>query len=166
VEYFESNPSIKLTRSRAYKKNDNCHVEQKNFTHVRETFGYERIEFDPLIKHMNEIYQDYLNPLLNFFTPQLKLVEKNRVGSRYKRKYDTPKSPYQRLMESSDLSAKQKSDLEREYQKYNPIELKRTLSRKVNEFNRLIKRYNQEQVGDIYLEGFHEVSHQIGRKEG
>jgi hypothetical protein len=164
VEYFESNPSIKLTRSRAYKKNDNCHVEQKNFTHVRETFGYERIEFDPLIKHMNEIYQEYLNPLLNFFTPQLKLLEKTRVGSRYKRNYDAPKTPYQRLMDSNDFSVKQKSDLEREYLKYNPIELKRALSRKVSEFNRLLKSYNQAQVENVYLESYHEISQHIGRK--
>lgn len=60
---------------------------------------------------MNENYTDYLNPLLNFFTPQLKLVEKKRIGSKYVRKYDKPKTPYQRLLESSELFVKQKYDL-------------------------------------------------------
>ncbi|WP_127716173.1 integrase [Halobacteriovorax sp. HLS] len=139
VEYFNGMKGVNLTRSRAYRKNDNCHVEQKNFTHVRETFGYERIDEENLIKYMNEIYQDYLNPLLNFFTPQLKLVEKYRVGSSYKRKYDKPKTPYHRLMESSALSQKQKYDLEREYMKYNPILLKKELGRKISHLNKYLK---------------------------
>jgi hypothetical protein len=159
VEYFQSR-RILLTRSRAYRKNDNCHVEQKNFTHVRETFGYDRIEYEELIRYMNEIYTDYLNPLLNFFTPQLKLVEKKRVGSKYIRKYDKPKTPYQRLIESSELSVKQKHDLKQAYSQLNPIHLKKGLSRKISEFNRLLKDYNQKRDEDIYLDG-NEVIHRL-----
>ena len=62
---------IKFTRSRPYKKNDNCYVEQKNFTHVRELFGYQRFEKKELVELMNEIYVDYWNPLQNFFLPTL-----------------------------------------------------------------------------------------------
>ena len=58
---------------RSYHKNDNAHVEQKNFTHVRELFGYERIENEALVSLMNEIYRDYWNPLHNFFLPQMQL---------------------------------------------------------------------------------------------
>lgn len=117
-------------------------VRKRHFTHVREVFGYDRIDQEYLIKYMNDIYQNYLNPLLNYFTPQLKLVEKYRVGSSYKRKYDKPKTPYHRLMESSELSQKQKNDLELEYKKYNPILLKKALSRKMNEFNKILKTSN------------------------
>lgn len=137
VEFFEGQRAS-LTRSRAYRKNDNCHVEQKNFTHVREYFGYDRLDEERLVKYMNEIYRFYLNPLLNFFTPQLKLTQKERVGSRYVRKYDSPKTPYQRLMESSHLSMKQKADLELAFKRLNPIMLKKRLSSELKQFQRLL----------------------------
>ena len=65
-------------------KNDNAHVEQKNFTHVRELFGYERIEDMQVLLVMNEIYQAYWNPLWNYFTPIMKLVKKERIKSKIK----------------------------------------------------------------------------------
>lgn len=161
VEYFRSKSGVQLTRSRAYRKNDNCHVEQKNFTHVRETFGYDRIDHEELIKYMNEIYRVYLNPLLNFFTPQLKLVEKSRVGSRYRRKYDIPKTPYQRLMDSEALSVKQKYELQNEYEKHNPIELKKGLSRKLSVFRKLLEGFNLSQSNDNFLEGYDDVRNYV-----
>ena len=91
---------LKLTRSRAYRKNDNAHVEQKNFTHVREVFGYDRFDKEELVFTMNDIYKNHSNLPYNFFVPQLKSVEVTRVGAKYKRKYDKPKTPYQRLLES------------------------------------------------------------------
>jgi hypothetical protein len=154
IEYFNAQSSIKLTRSRPYRKNDNCHVEQKNFTHVREVFGYERIEHQELIKHMNDIYKNFLNPFLNFFTPQLKLVEKLRAGSRYKRKYDKSKTPYHRLLESGKLTLRQRTELESTYESLNPIDLKKGLSRKVSEFNRVLKAYNNKKAEDIYLDSY------------
>ncbi|MGK5088228.1 integrase, partial [Bdellovibrionota bacterium FG-2] len=94
---------IQFTRSRAYKKNDNCYVEQKNFTHVRELFGYERMEDPALVGLMNEIYKTCWNPLLNFFIPTFKLKEKIRIGARIVKKYDKPLTPYERLMKSPHL---------------------------------------------------------------
>jgi hypothetical protein len=75
---------LEVSRGRPYKKNDNAHVEQKNFTHVRNVFGYERIDEKELIKMMNSIYQEYLSPLKNFFTPCLKLKKKrkNRIKNK------------------------------------------------------------------------------------
>ena len=70
------NRVVEFTRSRPYKKNDNCYVEQKNFTHVRELFGYERFDEAPLVDLMNEIYTDYWNPLQNFFLPTFKIESK------------------------------------------------------------------------------------------
>ncbi|MCP4914627.1 MAG: transposase family protein [Oligoflexia bacterium] len=152
TEYFESQENVTLTRSRAYRKNDNCHVEQKNFTYVREHFGYERIEAQELVDRMNDIYINYLCPLLNFFTPQLKLLEKVRTGSRYKRKYDKAQTPYYRLMNSGALTLKQRKDLEKIYESLNPIALKKQLSQKIKEFNKLLTQYKDEKRNDIYLQ--------------
>jgi len=83
--------TVHFTRSRAYKKNDNCYVEQKNYTHVRELFGYDRVTQEESVFIMNDIYVNTWNPLQNFFIPSYGLKEKTRVGSRIVKKYDLPK---------------------------------------------------------------------------
>jgi len=130
---------IVLTRSRPYKKNDNCYVEQKNYTHVRELFGYERIDQESLTVLMNEIYKNYWNPLQNFFMPQFKLKEKKRVGSKIVKKFDPPKTPYDRLMESQSLSDTQKEMLKNKKQSLNPRELKKNLESKLKDFFQKLK---------------------------
>jgi hypothetical protein len=134
-----TNP-ITFTRSRPYKKNDNCYVEQKNFTHVRSLFGYSRFESSQLGPLMNEIYENYWNPLHNFFLPSQKLVEKVRVGARIVKKHDRPKTPYDRLMTSSELSEEQKKKLSATKAKLNPIELSKALERKLKEFFDLARK--------------------------
>jgi hypothetical protein len=89
---------INMVRRRPYKKNDNAHVEQKNWTHVRQLFGYDRYESEELIPLMNEIYSAYWNPIQNYFIPNMKLISKERIGGRVKKKYDVPKTPAQRLL--------------------------------------------------------------------
>jgi hypothetical protein len=125
---------IAFTRSRAYKKNDNCYVEQKNFTHVRELFGYERIEEVRSVELMNDIYTTCWNPLQNFFIPTFKIKEKIRIGARVVKKYDVPKTPYQRLMESSFLSQDQKQELRERKLKLNPFTLAQELEKKLGFF--------------------------------
>lgn len=147
-EYFKVIKGIDLTRSRAYRKNDNCYVEQKNGTYVRNTFGYERFDKELLVKYMNIIYRDYHNIFYNFFIPQLKMVKKNRDGSKYKRYYDSPKTPYQRLMESEHLTMRQKANLKRRYKSLDPIKLRRELSRKISLFKKIVE--SQDKV--IYWE--------------
>ena len=93
LEFTGYGRRVAFTRSRPYKKNDNCYVEQKNFTHVRELFGYERFDEELLVGLMNEIYTEYWNPLQNFFLPTFKLKEKLRIGSRIKKTYDNPRLP-------------------------------------------------------------------------
>lgn len=90
---------VEFVRRRPYKKNDNAHVEQKNFTHVRSLFGYSRFEDPELVQKMNEIYQAYWNPLWNYFTPCMKLESKTRIGGRVKKTYDKPRTPAQRLLD-------------------------------------------------------------------
>lgn len=131
-----------FTRSRPYKKNDNCYVEQKNFTHVRELFGCERFEDEILIDKMNEIYKNYWNPLQNYFLPTFKLKEKIRIGARIKKIYDRPKTPYQRVLESGVLTKQQEEDLRMKKQDLNPFELKLNLELKLKEFFELLRKIN------------------------
>lgn len=125
---------ITLTRSRPYRKNDNCYVEQKNFTHVRELFGYERIEDPSLVPLMNEIYKTCWNPLQNFFIPTFKLKEKIRIGARIVKKFERPQTPYDRLMKSPHLSIEQKERLKKTKLGLNPFKLKADLEAKLQIF--------------------------------
>lgn len=88
---------VKFTRSRAYKKNDNAHIEQKNWTHVRKIFGWDRYDTAKQRAAMNDVYSGELLQMMNLFQPCVKLVEKVRVGSRVRRKYDAAMTPLDRL---------------------------------------------------------------------
>ncbi|BAL80273.1 hypothetical protein [Caldisericum exile] len=88
---------ITFTRARPYRKNDNCFVEQKNYSVVRRAVGYIRYDTDEELKIMNELYNT-LRLYTNFFLPSMKLKEKTRIGSKVLKKYDKPKTPYQRIL--------------------------------------------------------------------
>lgn len=142
-EYITKQKKIKFTRSRAYKKNDNAHVEQKNFTHVREIFGYERLDQEHLVVEMNRIYREYSNLINNYFIPQLKTMELTRVGSQYKRKIDKPKTPYQRILESKDVSIHKKEELRKIFETLNPITLRKELNWAISRFNKQFKEFDE-----------------------
>lgn len=137
---------IQMTRSRAYRKNDQAHVEQKNWTHVRELFGYERVAHPDLIPLMNEIYKEYWGPLMNFFIPSMKLMRKTRIGARIKKEYDLPKTPYQRLQDSAELSKEAKEKLRLRYESMNPFALSESLDKRLESFLWLVKRKKQRWV--------------------
>lgn len=137
---------ITFTRSRPYQKNDNCYVEQKNFTHVRELFGYERIEDPELVSLMNEIYKNYWNPLQNFFLPTFKLREKIRIGARIVKKFDRPETPYDRLMKSPHLSEERKETLRKRKLGLNPFQLKTDLESKLAVFFDLLRKSGGRKV--------------------
>jgi hypothetical protein len=120
--------NIKFTRSRPYRKNDNCFVEQKNGDVVRKTVGYARFEGHIALNALSEVYR-FLNPLLNYWYPTLRLIAKEKLSSgRYKKIYEKdPKTPYQRLLESPDISIKYKDELRRKAALLNPVILKRSL---------------------------------------
>lgn len=149
LKYFRINrqSSIEFVRRRPYKKNDNAHVEQKNWTHVRQLFGYERIENRGLVAAMNEIYRDYANPIANFFIPCVRLIEKTREGGRIKKKYDLPKTPYQRLLDSADVSEENKAKLRARYESFNPFELREQLRTKMTELWQQHRRQQFNKVG-------------------
>lgn len=119
---------ITFTRSRTSRKNDNCFVEQKNYSVVRRAVGYLRYDSEPELKLLNELYSK-LRLYTNYFQPVMKLVEKQRVGSKVKKKYDRARTPYERVIESSEVSAEKKKRLMKEYERINPAQLKREITR-------------------------------------
>lgn len=88
---------ITPTRSRPYRKNDSCYVEQKNWHVVRRTVGYTRYDTAEELRLLNELYAE-LSLITNFFSPQMKLMAKTREGARVRKHYDRAKTPYQRLL--------------------------------------------------------------------
>ena len=132
--------SLNFVRRRPYKKNDNAHVEQKNYTHVRQIMGYERFDDPKLVEMMNEIYQAYFNPLQNFFIPSQKLKSKEREGAKIKKKFEDPRTPYQRLMDSTYLSKLQKKKLKEQYKQKNPIFLSNQLKIKLKELHEYVAK--------------------------
>lgn len=137
------NKPLDISRGRPYKKNDNAHVEQKNFTHVRNLFGYDRIEGEELMNLMNEIYRES-NMLKNFYSPCLKLAKKERVGARIVKKYDLPKTPYQRIIESKQISMREKAIFETMKSRLNPFVLQKSLDIKLRLFYRKLEESRLE----------------------
>lgn len=123
---------ITFTRSRAYRKNDQAHIEQKNFSTVRKIVGYRRFETEKQLTILNRIYQ-LLSDYLNFFLPTLKLVRKEYIGSKVKRIYDKPKTPYLRVLEHPDIPEDSKTSLRSKYLILNPAELMRGINRLTNQ---------------------------------
>jgi len=119
---------ITFTRSRPYRKNDNCFVEQKNYTMVRRHVGYQRLAGLEQLTLVNELYR-YLRLYANYFQPVMKLKSKERHGSQVKKTYDTAQTPYQRLRGSKHISAAGKRSLAQQYAQLNPAELKRNIER-------------------------------------
>ena len=119
---------ITFTRGRSGKKNDGCFVEQKNYSVVRRAVGYARYDSAAQLRLLNELY-GYLRLYTNYFQPVMKLLSKERNGAKVKKKYDEPKTPYQRLMDMPDISPKIKQRLKSEYATLNPAQLKREITR-------------------------------------
>jgi hypothetical protein len=123
---------LEFTRSRPNRKNDNAYIEQKNWTHVRKILGYLRYDTPEELMIINDLYHHELRLYKNFFQPVMKLTEKVRIGGSVKRKYDIPKTPYRRLMESDQISDKARTELETLYLSLNPAQLKRDIDSKVD----------------------------------
>lgn len=139
VRYFtDPKKAVQFTRSRPYHKDDNAHVEQKNWTHVRQLFGYARFEDVRLVVLMNNLYKNECSDYQNHFCPSMKLKEKRKVGSRYSKKYDEPKTPYQRLIESDFSTQAVKDSLQEKHKHLNPFALKRRIEQKLKNIFKLV----------------------------
>lgn len=127
---------ILFTRSRPSRKNDNCHVEEKNYSTVRTYVGYFRYDTDSQRDMMNNLYS-HLRVYMNYFQPRMKLIEKKRIGSKIIKKYDTPKTACQRILDMDDIDDKTKETLKRTYQTLNPFMLKRSIDKIQNSLFRM-----------------------------
>jgi len=117
---------IQMSRSRPYKKNDNAWVEQRNWTHVRKVVGYERLDRTGEWRILRELYAS-LSVYKNFFQPVMKLIEKVRIGGKLHRRYDEPKTPYQRLLASGQIPAAARQRLQAQYESLNAAALRRLI---------------------------------------
>lgn len=120
---------ITFTRSRPYQKNDQAHVEQKNWSVVRHTVGYDRWESKQELALLESIH-DNLRLYINFFQPSFKLVAKELIGNRTCKRYDAAKTPYQRVLERNEISLEAKARLMNLYVQLNPVELRRRIDQK------------------------------------
>lgn len=139
---YATKEELAFSRSRPYQKNDNCFVEQKNSTHVRQIVGYLRYDTEEERRIISDLYCNELRLYKNFFQPVMKLVSKTRVHGKIHKKYDAPQTPYRRLMESNSLSKTQKNKLRKLYQTLNPAELKRTIDTKLQTLYQTYQKKN------------------------
>jgi hypothetical protein len=123
-------PPLALTRSRPAYKNDQAHVEQKNFTHVRLLLGYHRIEQSQLVPAINALYHTW-NAFHNFFSPTLQLLSKRRVGTKVQRRYGQPKTPHQRVLASPQVPPDQKAMLQARFATLDPLLLKESIENQI-----------------------------------
>lgn len=128
---FCQNEGIPLTRSRPYKKNDNAHVEQKNWMTARDALGFRRMENPDIVPVANELYKNDYRLFKNYFTPCFKLKEKLKVGSRYKRIYDTPMTPLERVLESEYIGEEEKQKLKIHLASLDPFQISKNIDRTI-----------------------------------
>jgi len=118
-----------MTRSRPYKKDDNAHVEQKNWTHIRQCFGYERHDNPEVVELINALVKGAYGQLLNYFHASLKLERKERIEGRLRRVYGEPQTPLARVLASAEVKPQTKRRLEQEKARLNPFALKQSVAR-------------------------------------
>jgi len=144
VRYFQQRQQpAQFTRSRPYKKNDNAHIENKNWTHIRQYLGYQRFDNPELVAMLNDLYRNEWNLYFNFFNNSFKLIEKIRIKSSIRKKFDTPKTPWQRIMASEFIPSETKQRLQRIKDSLDPFELQQQMVKKITA---IVKKANQGTV--------------------
>lgn len=140
---FCNREGITFTRSRPYRKNDNCFVEEKNYTLIRRAVGYMRHDTPQELKILNRLYY-YLCLRSNYFLPTMKLTSKQRIGSRVVKRYNLPETPYQRLLGSPDVPDHAKEQLKRNYKELNPAQLTREIVRLQQELWKAVQKKHKK----------------------
>jgi len=136
--FAQRDKPVQFTRSRPYHKDDNAHVEQKNWTHVRQWFGYHRLDKRVLVGLMNDLYTQEWSQYHNFFLPSVKLLEKKLVDGKHIKRYDTPKTPYQRVLESTHVATSVKHSLKEQFENLNPFKLRKVMEIKLKNIFRVL----------------------------
>jgi hypothetical protein len=127
----ERKVAVEFTRSRPYHSDDNAHVEQKNWTWARQLLGYGRLEDPQLVAPISALYREVWAPWQNFFLPCLKLERKWRQGSHWRKRYERPRTAYERLCAPGMLSLKERRELRERYDSLDPFVLKDELEAKL-----------------------------------
>lgn len=127
---------LTFTRTRPYRKNDNCFVEQKNYTMVRYAVGYARLVTEPQLNCLKELYPA-LGLFTNYFQPSVKLLKKTRTGSKVRKLYDAPQTPFTRMVQHRSIDPKTKAKLYRQYKLLNPAQLRRDITHCQNRLSAL-----------------------------
>jgi len=129
--FTERKQPVHFTRSRAYHKDDNAHIEQKNWTHIRQWLGYDRLDNPKVVSLLNNLYTKEWRLFHNFFCPSVKLVAKERIGSKTIKRHDLPKTPYHRIMVSPHIQESVKLSLSNQLENLNPFMLRKTMDKKL-----------------------------------
>jgi hypothetical protein len=137
LKAFCDQKNIQFTRGRPYKKDDNAHIEQKNWTHVRKIFGYLRYDSEPVRQTMNDLYQNELRTLQNLFLPSMKLISKARVGSKLKRRYDKPQTPLERVAACPHADPLKLAELQKLRDATDPFALAKIIDQKLERIYQL-----------------------------
>jgi hypothetical protein len=127
---------VQFTRSREYHKDDNAHIEGKNWTHVRQYLGYQRLDDPSLAPGLNELYRSEWRLFFNFCLPSMKLISKQRIGSAIIKRHDAPHTPYHRVMASPAVPTQVKHRLRQQYKTLDPFRVSETITMKIKSFFR------------------------------
>lgn len=128
---------IQFTRSRPYKKDDNAHIEQKNWTHVRKLLGWDRYDSPSALEALNDLYRNELRLMMNLYQPTVKLENKVRVGSRLRRRYSPAQTPLDRLLTHTEVDLQQAEQLRKLRETLDPFELSKAIERKLQRIYQL-----------------------------
>jgi hypothetical protein len=150
LKFCESN-KITFTRSRAYRKNDQAHVEEKNGSVIRKLIGYDRYEREQAWHALGEVYA-ILRLYVNFFQPSMKLLSKERHGAKIHKSYDEAQTAYQRLISSAHIQEKVKNRLKTQYENLDPVKLLQKLKEAQNKFWGFAWNGNTSMLQDEKLE--------------
>lgn len=145
-EYLTGRPlKVPWTRSRAYRKNDNAHCEQKNWTHVRQLLGYERFGHPQLVPLLNDLYGQEWSQYQNHFRPTFKLLRRDKKDGKTVKTYEkTPQTPYQRLLQSPQIPEPTKARLRAQHVGLDPFALKKNIEAKLKKFFTLLGNLDRE----------------------
>lgn len=149
VVRFCEHHKIQFTRGRPYKKDDNAHVEQKNWTHVRRLVGWERIDTRAAVELLNDLYCNEWRWMMNLFQPSVKLLRKERIGSRVRRVYDAPATPLDRLVRNGQGSPSRLNELLALRNRIDPFRLSDQIQTKIDRVHQLARRPSQAPASTI-----------------
>ena len=141
LRYLHERPTpVSFTRSRPYRKNDNAHVEQKQWTHVRQLLGYDRFEDRRLVTMINDLFAGEWRLMVNFFWPSMQLVSKSRQRGHISRRHTKPRTPCQRLLDCHSIDQEIKQQLARLQKELDPFQLQKEIQRKLKDIFRLVRK--------------------------